>query len=69
MVEMEAQEVMEWFGFIHTNMNDKLYELLQEERKRCDEAYAVKLVEKVVFGLVTMFCIAVIAALLKLIII
>lgn len=45
-----------------------LLQCLKEEREESDRLYAIKLVERVVWGLVGMICIAAIAALLKLII-
>jgi hypothetical protein len=37
-------------------------------RKEADNLYAIKMVEKIVFGLVTLLCVAVITALVKLVV-
>ena len=50
-------------------MNKDLYDQLQKEREISNRAYAVKIVEKIVFALVTLICLAVIAAWLSKIII
>ena len=43
-------------------MNKDLYEQLQKERDISNSSYAVKIVEKIVFALVTLICLAVIGA-------
>lgn len=46
-------------------MDEKLYEIIKEEREKSDRDYAVKLVEKIVFAMVGIICVAVAVALLK----
>lgn len=41
---------------------------LEEERKRNDQTYAIKLVEKIVFGMVSLILVAVLTALVALVI-
>lgn len=50
-------------------LQDRLYleQRIQKERDTSDGRYAIKLVEKVVFGLVSLLAIGVITALLRLI--
>ena len=43
--------------------------LLQKERECSDDRYAIKLIEKIVFTLVSLLCLSVVGALLKLVII
>ena len=49
-------------------MKHEMYDVLKEEREVSDRLYAVKLVERIVFALVSIICIGVVAALLKLVI-
>lgn len=46
----------------------KLIERLEKERKESDRLYAIKLVEKIVFTLISLLLIAIIGALIKLVI-
>jgi len=41
----------------------KIDEIVKSERKESDEKYAIKLVEKIVFGLVTLIVVSVFTAL------
>ena len=43
-------------------MNQDLYEQFQKEREISNKAYAIKIVERIVFALVSVICLAVIAA-------
>ena len=40
----------------------RLIELTKEQRKICDELYAIKLVEKIVFGMVGLILVALVGA-------
>jgi VIT1/CCC1 family predicted Fe2+/Mn2+ transporter len=48
-------------------MDDKLFEILKGEREISDRSYAIKIVERIVFGLIALVCVGVVTALLKLI--
>jgi hypothetical protein len=48
-------------------MDEKLYEIIEKEREKSDKSYAIKLVEKIVFGLVSMILIAAVAEIIHLI--
>jgi len=49
-------------------MDEKLYEIIQKEREKSEKSYAIKLVEKIVFGLVSLICIGFVAELINLVI-
>ena len=48
-------------------MNDKDYRIIKEEREESNRLYAIKLVEKIVFALVSLICVAAVMAMFKLI--
>lgn len=50
-------------------MRQDIHDILRAEREISDRNYAVKLVERIVFALVSIICVAVVAALLQLVII
>ena len=54
---------------IDPNLELHFKEKAEKERQKSDRLYAIKLVEKIVFGFVTLMGVAVIGALLKLVII
>jgi hypothetical protein len=47
----------------------QIIDKLKEERKQSDDLYAIKLVEKIVFALVSLLLISIIGALIKLVIV
>lgn len=49
-------------------MNKDLYEILKDEREKSENAYAIKLVEKIVFGIVGMILVAFMAVIIKFVI-
>ena len=49
-------------------MDDQHYKIIKEERIESNKLYAIKLVERVVFGLVTLMVTAIVVALISLVV-